>query len=92
MREVIADMFLSLDGHAYGEGAPAYFGYPGPDLERLIDENVAAPQRPAPRPEAGGQVVTMRHTCATLLLAKGVHPKFVQALLGHGITLDLYSH
>jgi len=37
----------------------------------------------------------LRHTCATLLLAKGVHPKLVQALLGHasiGITMDLYSH
>jgi integrase len=37
----------------------------------------------------------LRHTCATLLLTKGVHPKFVQELLGHAtisITLDLYSH
>ncbi len=37
----------------------------------------------------------LRHTCATLLLSKGVHPKFVQELLGHAtisITLDLYSH
>jgi integrase len=37
----------------------------------------------------------LRHTCATLLLAKGVHPKLVQALLGHAsisITMDLYSH
>ena len=37
----------------------------------------------------------LRHTCATLLLLKGVHPKFVQNLLGHRsikITLDLYSH
>src|SRR5215212_11570586 len=25
----------------------------------------------------------LRHTCATLLLTKGVHPKFVQELLGH---------
>jgi len=25
----------------------------------------------------------LRHTCATLLLSKGVHPKFVQELLGH---------
>lgn len=36
----------------------------------------------------------LRHTCATLLLAKGVHPKFVQELLGHAtisITLDTYS-
>ena len=37
----------------------------------------------------------LRHTCATLLLSKGVHPKYVQTLLGHAsiaLTLDLYSH
>lgn len=37
----------------------------------------------------------LRHTCATLLLSRGVHPKFVQELLGHSsiaITLDTYSH
>lgn len=37
----------------------------------------------------------LRHTCATLLLTKDVHPKIVQAMLGHSsitITLDLYSH
>src|SRR3712207_4198005 len=37
----------------------------------------------------------LRHTCATLLLSKGVHPKLVQELLGHAtiaITLDTYSH
>ncbi len=37
----------------------------------------------------------LRHTCATLLLSKGMHPKFVQELLGHAtisITLDTYSH
>jgi hypothetical protein len=44
MRELIADLFVTLDGYAYGEGAPAYFGYPGPDLERWIDDNVAPPQ------------------------------------------------
>jgi integrase len=36
-----------------------------------------------------------RDTCATLLLSKGVHAKFVQELLGHAtisITLDTYSH
>ena len=37
----------------------------------------------------------LRHTCATLLLVKGIHPKVVQELLGHSniaITLDTYSH
>ena len=37
----------------------------------------------------------LRHTCASLLLAAGVHPKIVQERLGHAtiaITLDTYSH
>jgi integrase len=37
----------------------------------------------------------LRHTCATLLLTRGVHPKIVSEMLGHGsisITLDVYSH
>jgi integrase len=37
----------------------------------------------------------LRHTWATMALARGVHPKIVQERLGHsvvGVTLDLYSH
>lgn len=37
----------------------------------------------------------LRHTCATLLLSQGVHPKLVQEQLGHSeisMTLDTYSH
>lgn len=37
----------------------------------------------------------LRHTCATVLLAQGVHPKLVQEQLGHSqisLTLDTYSH
>jgi len=37
----------------------------------------------------------LRHTCATLLLARGVHPRVVQELLGHSsimLTLGTYSH
>ena len=37
----------------------------------------------------------LRHTCATMLLMAGKHPKYVQEPLGHAstsITLDTYSH
>jgi integrase len=37
----------------------------------------------------------LRHTCATLLLTKEVHPKIVSEKLGHSsiaITLDTHSH
>jgi integrase len=37
----------------------------------------------------------LRHSCATLLLSKGVTPKMIQEILGHAnfqITADLYSH
>jgi integrase len=48
-----------------------------------------ARQRPSIR------LYDLRHTCATLLLARNVHPKYVQELLGHASiaqTLDTYSH
>lgn len=37
----------------------------------------------------------LRHSCFTLLLSRGVHPKYVQHLAGHASiqpTLDRYSH
>ena len=37
----------------------------------------------------------LRHSAATFLLGKGVHPKIVQDILGHStinMTLDTYSH
>jgi len=37
----------------------------------------------------------LRHTCASLLLQAGVHPKIVSERLGHAsvtLTLDVYSH
>jgi integrase len=36
----------------------------------------------------------LRHSCATLLLAQGVHSKVVQEILGHSqisLTMDTYS-
>jgi integrase len=37
----------------------------------------------------------LRHTCATLMLSRNVHPKIGQEMLGHAnisVTLDRYSH
>ena len=37
----------------------------------------------------------LRHTHASILLSKGIHPKIVQERLGHSkisTTLDTYSH
>jgi integrase len=37
----------------------------------------------------------LRRTCATLLLSRNVHPKYVQELLGYDsitLTLDTYFH
>jgi integrase len=47
------------------------------------------------RPSAPYLFHDLRHTCATLLLSKGVNPKIVQEMLGHAnisVTLDTYSH
>ncbi len=37
----------------------------------------------------------LRHTCASLLLVQGVHPRVVMEILGHSqisITMNTYSH
>ena len=37
----------------------------------------------------------LRHSTATMLLSRGVHPKIVQEILGHStfnVTANLYSH
>ena len=37
----------------------------------------------------------LRHTCASLLLVQGVHPRVVMEILGHSqisVTMNTYSH
>ena len=37
----------------------------------------------------------LRHTCASLLLAQGIHPRVVMEILGHiqfSLTMNTYSH
>ncbi len=44
MRELISDLFISLDGFASGVDQPPYFGYFGPDLDSWVREHLAPPQ------------------------------------------------
>jgi dihydrofolate reductase len=45
MSELIADLFVSVDGCAKGSRSPAFFGFGGPDLNRWIGEQMSRPQR-----------------------------------------------
>jgi dihydrofolate reductase len=45
MSELIADLFISVDGYAKGSRSPAFFGFGGPDLDRWIGDQMARPQR-----------------------------------------------
>lgn len=44
MRELTADLFISLDGFASGVDQPPYFGYFGQDLGRWVREHLEQPQ------------------------------------------------
>jgi dihydrofolate reductase len=44
MRELTADLFISLDGFASGVDQPAYFGYFGQDLASWVLEHLEQPQ------------------------------------------------
>ncbi|MEO7040571.1 MAG: site-specific integrase [Candidatus Elarobacter sp.] len=65
----------------------------GPEAPHRISDRFRALSRRARI--SGITFHSLRHTCASLLLAQGVHPKVVQEMLGHSsiaITMDLYSH
>jgi hypothetical protein len=56
------------------------------DLLKLLKTTATLPQNPV--------LIVIDHSCATLLLAQGVHPKAVQEILGHSqisLTMDTYS-
>lgn len=66
---------------------PAVTGYAKPDGTKVAGAVPAA--------KAGLRFHDLRHTCASLLIAQGAHPKLIQARLGHSsiqITLDRYGH
>lgn len=43
MRELLADLFITVDGYAAGRESPAFFGYSGPELFGWIEEQLAKP-------------------------------------------------
>jgi dihydrofolate reductase len=45
MSELIADLFISVDGCARGSRSPGYFRFGGPDLDRWIRDQMTRPQR-----------------------------------------------
>lgn len=60
-----------------------------PTLYRLFAQVVERAELPPMR------FHDLRHTAATVMLIRGIHPKVVQEMLGHSsiqITLNLYSH
>ncbi|MFI5894573.1 dihydrofolate reductase family protein [Actinoplanes sp. NPDC051513] len=45
MVELSIDVFVSVDGYAFGSRSPGYFGFYGPDLEKWINEHADRPHR-----------------------------------------------
>lgn len=76
--------------------APEYV-FLSDDLEPIHPQRLTELFQKAAK-DAGVPVIRLhdaRHSCATLALESGVHPKVVQQLLGHSswsTTMDLYAH
>lgn len=67
----------------------------GPILRRNLVRRYFKPVLKAAKLSTAFSLYALRHTCATLLLQAGVHPKVVSERLGHSsttLTMDVYSH
>ena len=91
---------FSLMSHQTAQQAGGYAGewvFPSKAGEMMTDRHVR--QQFAGRIKGAGiptiRFHDLRHTAASLMMAEGVHPKIVQATLGHAsveITLGTYGH
>ena len=64
------------------------------DIRNLVNRHFKRLLEAAKLPKSV-RLYDLRHSCATLLLAQGEHPKVVSERLGHAsitLTLDTYSH
>jgi integrase len=67
----------------------------GPILRRNLVRRHFKPALKAAKLSTAFTLYALRHTCATLLLQAGTHPKVVAERLGHSsttLTMDVYSH
>jgi integrase len=89
---------MFTEGHLSGDGNPQDLVFVDTEGHPLRQSNLLRRSFFPLMKEAGVQRIRfhdLRHTCATLLLTQGVHPKIVQERLGHAtisMTLDTYSH
>jgi integrase len=94
---------LARQGAARLKAGPAYKDeallFAGENGQPLREHNLIVRHfKPAlKRAKLPGEIrlYDLRHSCATILLEQGEHPKVVAERLGHsstGITLDIYSH
>jgi integrase len=105
LKQLLTDHLASLPGGPEALVFPALGGGPmrhGLFYRRVFRPTVAGdaladpPRAPAlPERLHGLRWHDLRHTCASLLIATGAHPKAIQERLGHGsitTTLDRYGH
>jgi integrase len=67
----------------------------GPLRNSWFHRRVWDPARNAASVPSDLRIHDLRHTCASLLISQGAHPKMIQAHLGHStiaVTFDVYGH
>jgi integrase len=90
LTEAAVDALGAISG---GDGQVFTTSVGTPPIPRNVPRAFEAPLTRANMPRI--RFHDMRHTAATLLLKRGVHPKMVADLLGHTsvtVTLNAYSH
>lgn len=90
-RQLEERLWAGTRGQEHGFVFASTIGTPldGPSVTRRFQALLAAASLPRQR------FHDLRHACATLLLAQGVHPRVVMETLGHSqiaLTMNTYSH
>lgn len=101
-RSLCDQLGLHLAGRAAGLGRPLLpddfvFVAPegGPLRRDLLHKRIFRPAVEEAGLPPGLRVHDLRHTCASLLIELGAHPKVIQEWLGHKsitVTIDVYGH